>query len=54
MTEAEAAEIRLVLALLNDARKARELGNTDAVEMEAEARAILAKLLASHADPSKA
>lgn len=45
MNEAEATEVRKALALLNEARKARELGNTDAMELEAQARAILAKLL---------
>lgn len=45
MTAAEATEVRRALAMLNEARKARELGNTDAMELEAEARAILAKLL---------
>lgn len=45
MTEAEATEVRQALALLNEAKKERELGNTEAMELEAEARAILAKLL---------
>lgn len=45
MTEAEASAVRQALALLNEARKARELGNTEAMELEAQARAILAKLL---------
>jgi hypothetical protein len=46
VNEAEATEVRRALAMLNEARKARELGNTEAQALEAEARAILSRLLA--------
>lgn len=45
MNEAEVSAVRKALALLNEARKERELGNTDAMGFEAEARELLAALL---------
>lgn len=45
MNKAEAAAVQLALLLLNEAQKARALGSTDAIRLEAEARTILADLL---------
>ena len=47
MTAAEAAAVQLALLLLNEAQKARAFGSTDAIRLEAEARDILSRLLAS-------
>lgn len=45
MNEAEISALRKAIALLNEARKERELGNTDPMGFEAEALELLAALL---------